>query len=161
MDVTQMIAIAGAVAVILSVLLLAYEARQLTQQGRIANQHAGAETNRELLRMFADVHRVFIDHPNLRPHFLDESAVAPSAVEQIRLAVVTEMFADALQVGIESAERLEPYGVYAEAWRGYADTSVANSSMLRDFVRARPEPWAAIAIRVEAYDAARGLKSRN
>ena len=137
-------------------LVLALQARELAEHARVANEVAGAESNRELLRMAADVHRVFIDYPELRPHFLEESPEPPSAVEEVRLTVVTEMVADALQVGIETAGRLAASQRYVELWGDCIDTTRASSSRLRAF-STNPGPWPTLTTRVATYDATPSL----
>ena len=102
--------------------------------------------------MAAEVHRVFIDYPELRPHFLDESPEPPSAVEEVRLTVVTEMLADALQVGRETAGRLAASQRYVELWGDCIDTTRASSSRLRAF-STNPGPWPTLTTRVATYDA--------
>ena len=62
MDVAGAAAVVGTAAVIASVLVLALQARELAKHARVANEVASAETNRELIRRFADVHRVFTPH---------------------------------------------------------------------------------------------------
>ncbi len=58
---------AGTIAVIASVLVLAYQARSLATHARIANEVAGAEANRELLTWWHDsVFRVFVVYPETR-----------------------------------------------------------------------------------------------
>ena len=148
-----MLELIGTIAVITSVLVFAWQARELAKQSRIANQVAGAETNRELLMMFRDVHRVFIDHPGLWPQFYDQTTEPPSAEDQVRLKIVAEMYADSLQVALESSIRVASYRRYADAWRTYTTTAVASSEALRKVPRDHPEAWPELAALVQAYDA--------
>ena len=154
-----MLELIGTVAVIASVLVFAWQARELARQSRIANQVAGAETNRELLLMFRDVHRVFIDHPGLWPQFYDQAAEPPSAEDEVRLRVVAEMYADALQVALETVNRLASYERYADAWREYINTMLASSQALRKVPRDHPEGWPELAVMVQAYDASHPSRS--
>jgi hypothetical protein len=143
----------GTIAVITSVLVFAWQARELAKQSRIANEVAGAETNRELLLMFRDVHRVFIDHPGLWPQFYDQAVQPPNADDEVRLRIVAEMYADALQVALESVNRLASYERYADAWRAYIGSMLASSQALRRVPRDHPEGWPELAAMVKAYEA--------
>ena len=145
--------VAGTVAVIASVLVLAFQARELAKQSRIANEVAGVETNRELITLLVPVHRVFIDYPDLRRHFYDQSPVAPSELDQARLVEIAEMYADALQVAVETVERLASYQRYTAAWKDSADSALASSSTLRSVVRAHPTWWPGLDPLIAAYDA--------
>jgi hypothetical protein len=145
--------VVGTIAVIASVLVLAFQARELAKQSRIANEVAGAETNRELIRMLVPVHRVFIDYPELRQHFYNQSAAAPNERDQARLVEIAEMFADALQVAVETVDRLASYQRYTDAWKDSADTLLASSSTLRSVVRDHPSWWPGLDPLVAAYDA--------
>jgi hypothetical protein len=146
--------VAGTIAVIASVLVLAYQARELAKHSRIANQVAAVETNRELLMMFHNVYRVFLERPELRAHFFDESSAAPTADDRVRIRVVSEMVADCLQVGLETVSRLATYERYAEPWRDYVEMTVNGSSSIRSLVRDNPTFWPSIVPLVESYDAA-------
>lgn len=146
--------VAGTIAVIASVLVLAYQARELAKHSRIANQVAAVETNRELLMMFHKVYHVFLDRPELRAHFFDESSAAPTADDRVRIRVVSEMLADCLQVGLETVTRLATYERYAEPWKDYVEMTVNSSSSIRSLVRDNPTFWPSIVPLVESYDAA-------
>ena len=144
---------AGTIAVIASVLVLAYQARSLATHARIANEVAGAEANRELLTWWHDsVLRVFVEYPETRALLYDASVQPADAAQQVRLQVVSEMAADALQVALETAGRLAPFTRYQEPWKEYAAAQVASSSAIRSVVRGMPNAWAALAPLVEAYD---------
>ena len=150
---------AATIAVILSVLVLAFQARSLAEHARIANEVAGAETNREVLSMWASAQRVFIEYPELRAHYLDESPTPPSALERVRLLAVSEMCADVLQVAVESADRLAPFRRYAEPWRDYATQAIESSSTLRSVIRDLPTAWPGMMPFVAAYDASQRATS--
>lgn len=146
--------VAGTIAVIASVLVLAFQARELAKHARIANQVAAVETNRELLMMFHNVYRVFLEQPELRALFFDESSAEPTADDRVRIRVVSEMIADCLQVGLETVSRLATYGRYADPWMDYVEMTVNGSSSIRSLVRDNPTFWPSILPLVESYDAA-------
>jgi len=53
-------------AVAVSVLVLAYQGRELAKHTRVANEVAGVETHRKLMRHWKSITDVFIEHPELR-----------------------------------------------------------------------------------------------
>jgi hypothetical protein len=143
----------GVIAVIASVLVLAVQAREFAKHTRVANEAAEVETHRDLMAMYGAVHRVFIDHPELWPHYYDQSSVAPSAHDQVRLRVVSEMAADAHEVAWDTVDELTSYKRYAEPWREYVRAEVGKSSTLRSFVRDQLTGWPSLTSLVAAYDA--------
>jgi hypothetical protein len=144
----------GTIAVVASVLVLAYQARELAKHTHIANEVAGVETNRELITMYQRIHQVFIDYPELRPQFFDEATKAPSEQDTIRLRELAEMTADAHQVGLETADRLASYEQYRAPWREYVSVSVAHSSTLRSVLRTLPSAWPSVIELADAHDRA-------
>jgi hypothetical protein len=144
----------GTIAVVASVLVLAYQGRELAKHTRIANEVAGVETNRELITMYQRIYRVFIDYPELRPQFFDETTEAPSDRDRVRLRVLAEMTADAHQVGLETVDRLAAYEDYRAPWREYVSVAVAHSSTLRSLVRELPSAWPGVVELADAHDRA-------
>jgi hypothetical protein len=106
-----------------------------------------------LITLLVPVHRVFIDYPELRRHFYDQSPVALGELDQARLVEIAEMFADALQVAVETVERLASYQRYTDAWKDSADTVLASSSTFRSVVRDHPTWWPGLDPLLATYDA--------
>jgi hypothetical protein len=62
--------LAGTIAVALSVLVFAFQARALAQAARTGNQLAASQTDLELIALIARTNSVFLDYPELLGKFL-------------------------------------------------------------------------------------------
>lgn len=111
---------AATIAVVLSVLVLAFQARQLAAQSRVANEVAGTEAHREILFHWDSVIApVFIQYPELSAYYYDETTTAPSAMERIRLNVIATQDADFLEIGLTTSRQLGSYAHDIGDWPDY------------------------------------------
>ncbi len=86
-------ALIGTIAVVVSVLVLAYQGRELAGHTRIANEVAGTQAHRELLFHWKSVIDVFVRHPELHPLYLGQASGTPTPEDAVRLAVIAEQHA--------------------------------------------------------------------
>lgn len=77
----------------------------------------------------------------------------------VRLQVITEHLADALQAGIDTTTKLASYAWVTSEWRQYAVETIAASPILRATIRDRPGIWTPLEEMVGAYDAEAGTRS--
>ena len=125
------------IAVVVSVLVFAYQARELARQSRMGNEVAGTQAYREILRDFARFADAFIQYPELHAYYYDHAPNAPSATDTVRLAVVAERHADVLDVTLVTVRQLkslEYTGVIYE-WDDFVTRVVGSSSLLRSTIR--------------------------
>ncbi len=87
------------IAVVASVLVFAYQARELARQSRVANEVAGNQAYREILRDSKQFTNVFIQYPELHAYYFDQTPNTPTATDSVRLAVIAEQHADWLEAG--------------------------------------------------------------
>ncbi len=128
-------------AVVASVLVLAYQARELTKQTRQSNQVAATEARRELTAQFREILLVFVEHPSLRAHFYGEAPHSPAPDEQAQLEALAEVYADALQTVLDTTEQLRIYGWVPATWRRYAEVTIRNSPALQSLLHTHPGLW--------------------
>ena len=69
-------------AVVASVLVLAFQTRELTRQSRVANKVAAAKADREIFSMFERVFDGFLQYPEFRPYFYDQTTDTSSAARR-------------------------------------------------------------------------------
>ena len=144
--------LAATIAVVVSVLVLAFQARELTRQSRIANQVAGGQADRDLVRLLAETSGVFLQYPELRAYFFDQKP-APSSVTDARLLTVADQHADALQTLLDAATRLGPYGWRRDEVMTFVTSTLAASTPLRSIIRDNPGVWPPLEPLVANYDA--------
>jgi hypothetical protein len=133
--------LAGTIAVVVSVLVLAFQARELARQSRIANQVAAAQAERDLIQLVARTSDVFISHPELRGRFFDE-APAPRTEADARLLTIADQHADMIQTLLETTATLRVYGGRRQDENiTFANSLLAASTHLRTIIRDNPGFW--------------------
>ena len=144
------------IAVVASVLVFAFQARELARQSRMGNEVAGTQAYRDILRdstRFADA---FMQYPELHAHYYDQTPNLPTAADRVRLAVVAERHADFLDVALVTVRQLRSYestGVIYE-WDDFVTRAVGSSSLLRSTIRDTPD-WPTLDPFVARYDESR------
>jgi hypothetical protein len=147
---------AATIAVVLSVLVLAFQARELAGQSRVANEVAGTQAHREIVFHWASVIApAFMRYPELSAYYFDETTATPSASERVRLKVIATQHADFLEVGLTTSRQLRSYVHDTGDWDDYATHRVAASAPLRSIIRDSPGLWPTLEPLVASYDAAR------
>ena len=146
--------LAATIALIVSVLVFALQARELSRQSRLANEVAGTRTHGEIVLHWKRLMDVFIQYPELRAYYFDETPDTPSASDAVRLGVVAEQHADWLEVLLATTNQLAPYHYswMTEAWDDYVPRTVASSSLLRSMIRDQGE-WPSLEPFVAGYEA--------
>ncbi|HEU0195156.1 MAG TPA: hypothetical protein VFQ71_13210 [Gaiellales bacterium] len=137
--------IIGTIAVVVSVLVLAYQGRELAGQTRVANEVAATRAHRELLFHWKSVLDVFVRHPELHALYYAETAGSPDADDAVRLDVIAEQHADWLNTALMTETQLESFPViYANwvgGWHAFTVNAIAASPALRALIRSRPKEW--------------------
>jgi hypothetical protein len=144
-------------AVVVSVLVLAYQGRELAGHTRVANEVAGTEAHRELMSHWKSILDVFIQHPELHAYYFGQTTASPGESDCVRLKVIAEQHGDWLEAGLVSNEQLKSYthlGVSIGEWTDYAAEVFASSPVLRSSVRANPGANPPLDLLLADYDAA-------
>jgi ketosteroid isomerase-like protein len=140
-------------AVVVSVLVLAYQGRELAGNTRVANEVAGTQAHRELLLHYKAVTDAFIRYPELDAYFFDKTTETPSAHDSVRLSFVADQYADWLHAGFVTSQRLASYAHWGEEWTSYIPQALASSSWLRAIIRDNPGVYPSVEPFVADYDA--------
>jgi len=140
-------------AVVVSVLVLAYQGRELAGHTRVANEVAGTQAHRELLLQYKAVTDVFIQYPELDAYFFDTTTATPSASDSVRLKFVTDQYADWLHAGFMTSQRLASYAQWGDEWTVFVPIALASSTRLRALIRDNPGVYPSVEPFVADYDA--------
>jgi hypothetical protein len=156
--------LAATIAVVVSVLMLAYQGRELAGHTRVANEVAGTDAHRELIFHWKAIVDVFIQRPELRAHYYGHASAAPSETDSVRLNVIAEQHADWLEAGTVSIAQLRSYTHIEDlvgTWHGFIAGEVDSSPTLRSWIRANPGMNPPLDPFLASYDAAHagGLES--
>ena len=101
--------LAATIALVVSVLVFAFQARELARQSRLANEVAGTRSHGEIVRHGKQVMDVFIQYPELHAYYFDRTRDTPGAADSVRLAVIAEQHADWLEALLVTTNQLAPY----------------------------------------------------
>ena len=143
----------ASIAVVASVLVFAYQARELARQSRVGNEVAGTQAHREMVLHWKALMDVFIRYPGLHAYYYDQTLNTPSASDSVRLKVIADQHADFLDAALVTTKQLKSYeytGLTYE-WDDYITRAVGSSSILRSTIRDTVD-FANLAPFVSRYD---------
>jgi hypothetical protein len=150
------VALIGTIAVVVSVLVLAYQGRELAGHTKIANEVAATQAHRELLLHWKSILDVFVQYPELHPMYFGRGSRQPTEDDAVRLDVIAEQFADWMDTTLMTERQLRSY-VYRDwvgGWGDFTASAVAASPVLRALVRSRPNEWPLLERFVAEFDSA-------
>jgi hypothetical protein len=152
------VALIGTIAVVVSVLVLAYQGRELAGHTRIANEVAGTQAHRELLFHWKSVLDVFLRHPELHGQYFGTVSDDASPNDAVRLAVIAEQHADWLDTGLMTERQLGSFPTLFPEWMGgwhdFSMDALGSSPVLRALIRSRPNEWSLLDPLLADYDQA-------
>jgi hypothetical protein len=135
----------GTIAVVVSVLVLAYQGRELAGATRIANEVAATQAHRDMLFHWKTVIDVFVHHPGLHALYFGGTSRSPTEVEAVQLDVIGEQHADWLNTAMTTEAQLRSlpaiYANWTGGWREFSANAVSQSPVLRALIRSRPIEW--------------------
>lgn len=126
--------------VILSLLFLGRQSREVARQTRISNQTAGVAGVRDSLTHLHLVVQTFVEHPELRRYFYGgiDPPTDPGTLAQVE--TVAEMLADCLEASLEAGHTLDPFAPNLGKWQDYSRDVLAKSPAMCALV-AGHEEW--------------------
>ena len=141
------------IAVVASVLVFAYQARELARQSRVGNEVAGTQAHREIVFHWKGLMDVFIQYPELHAYYYDQAPNPASATDSVRLGVIAEQHADWLEVAFVTKGQLKSYDYVDQLgeWDDYITRIVGSSSILRSTIRESGD-WPSLVPFVARYD---------
>jgi hypothetical protein len=135
----QVIAGASGVSVVLSLIFLGAQARELARQTRLNNRIAAAAGMHDSTQLLHDVCRIFVQRPDLRAYFYEGKECPRSGKRRAEVLSIVEMLADAIDYGLMVVE-LSPDTASYEDWHAYALSMAKVSPVLRDWL-GRHNEW--------------------
>jgi hypothetical protein len=150
-------ALAGTIAVVISVLVLAYQGRELAGHTRVANEVAGTDAHRQLIFHWKSIIDVFLERPELYDLYYGRVTDAPSDGDAVRLKVIAEQHADWIEAGLVSNDQLKSYTHIEDlvgTWDAFVSSELESSPFLRSWIRANPGMNPPVEPFLASYDAA-------
>jgi hypothetical protein len=146
--------LAATIAVVLSVLVLAVQARALASQSRVANEAAGTAAHREIIFHYSSVIGAeFFQRPELYAYFYGETTEPPSAEDAVRLRVIADQYASWFEAGLTTKEQLGGYAQDIGDFGAYLKEELPASPPLRSIIRENPGLWPTLDPFLAEYDA--------
>jgi hypothetical protein len=137
-------AIVSAAALVVSLLFLARQTKESARQSALANQLTGVQATSEI---YATVDRILyhlLEFPELRGFFYEGVAAPGEGDDQqarARVLTIAELFANAIERGLDTYRSLEPAADFRTPMDAYAGDIVDGSPALRSLVVAHPGWW--------------------
>jgi hypothetical protein len=137
----------SAVALVASLLFLARQMRASAQQSLLANQLAGI---RARSRVYESIDRILyriLDYPELWDFFYGgvpvpaRTTAGGGSLLRERVLTLAELFADAIENGIDVYRTVDPASSFQTPMDDYAASIVASSPAVRTIVADRPGWW--------------------
>jgi hypothetical protein len=147
-DVTNVV---GACGVVVSLLLLAWQTRQLAFQTGVNNAIAGLSASYNGIERLHDAWQAVLDDPALRPYFYEGKPCTPQDPNRAKALIVAEMVADTVEYGLMMATLLPQTGKYG-GWHSYVPFA-CKQPVLKEVIESHPEWWPTLARHVSAQPA--------
>jgi hypothetical protein len=135
---TEIIQLVSAAVLLLSVGVLAWQAREFTRQTRIANQVAGANAQLASTERMNEVLGIFVQYPELRPYFYGGRTPSNDETSQQRLETIADMLADVVETSLDIAHRLPSFSYNLSDWEDYAQFMLTNGPVFRSWIDQHP-----------------------
>jgi hypothetical protein len=130
----------GSIGVILSLLLIARQTRQLTEQTKISNEVGSTEAAYSALERIHQISHIMIDDPKIQQYFHENKALPAEKIERARIMMVAQMLADTIDYGLMVCDLRSHMKDY-QGWPDFAVSSMSTSPALRQVIQDHPEYW--------------------
>lgn len=129
---------ASLIAVIVSLLVLAWQSWEVARQARISTQVASAAAWSETTDRLHRVAAVFLTRPELRTYFYEGRRPPPGGDDLVAVTVIAEMLADTIEGSLQLGQDIPGASRALQGWYSYAHFLRSESPVLRAWIRAHP-----------------------
>ncbi|MEU1518757.1 hypothetical protein ABZ490_42575 [Streptomyces sp. NPDC005811] len=137
-------AIGGLLGLIFSLLLLAKQTRDVSEQVRASNTLNATHGLDHTLQSLRDIYFKMMERPGMRAYFYDNKPCPDAGEEREQVLLLAEVFADMLTDGLNVTSRI-PGTVSHEGWSDYCKFILENSAVMRSLISERPNWWPGLA----------------
>jgi hypothetical protein len=137
----------SAIALVISLLFLARQTRESARQSLLANQLAGLQAKSEIYSTVDRILYQFLKFPHLRKYFYEgvdipaEDHVEAGAGVRDQVLTFAELFADAIERGLDTYRSVDPAADFRSPMDTYAHDIVEGSPAIRFLVQTHPGWW--------------------
>ncbi|GAB7104475.1 hypothetical protein JCM4814A_27890 [Streptomyces phaeofaciens JCM 4814] len=141
---TAVTAIGGLLGLIFSLLLLAKQTRDVSEQVRASNTLNATHGLDHTLQSLREIYFKMMEHPGARAYFYDNKPCPEAGEERERVLLLAELFADMLTDGLNVTSRI-PGTVSHEGWSDYCKFIRDNSPVMQSLINEHPNWWPGLA----------------
>jgi hypothetical protein len=134
----QWLQVLSVIAVVGSVLVLAWQSREVARATRLATRTAVAGVMTDAAANVRAVFEELIEHPELRAYVTDGVPLPRAPLEHSRAQSMCEMVCDALEASLSAAEQIPGSYDALRGWPEWGAWVLANSPGCADHVRQNP-----------------------
>ena len=127
MSLRDVLEIVSSLALVASVLVLAWQSRQLAQATRLATRTAVAGAMSDAATNLRAVFDALLTYPELRPYICDGVPLPAAGIEHSRAQTMCEMMCDAVEASLEVGETIPGAGFALSGWPDWARWVLASS----------------------------------
>lgn len=139
--VLQIVNLIGIGSVVVSVLFLAWQTREVARQTRTNHGISVTSTFQQTAALIQVVHAPMIEQPHLRAYFYDSKECTEDDENRPKLLTMAELLADAAEFGLMAADYIPGTVV----WLNYPRAILKGSPILREVVSNHQEWWPMLA----------------
>lgn len=111
--------------------IFSLQTRQMARQSRATETAILSSVHQSITDNMLEIDRIFIDHPEFRPFFYENTPLPSEPIQRNQLISVAELFIDFVENHLLQSPHL-PAGVLA-GWRTYFLKTMKNSPALREY----------------------------
>lgn len=141
------LSVISSIGVVLSLLLIAWQNKQLTRQteisndqARISNEVGSITAAHSALALIHPLSWRLVDEPALQPYFTTDAPLPADPHECARVLMIANIFADTIENGLMVCD-LRTHMANYQGWPRFAISSMTSSPALRRVVNDHPEYW--------------------
>jgi hypothetical protein len=123
------ISIAGFIAVVITLILLMRQTREMTAQTKYVAESLQSNAYESLLNQVFSVNQVFIDSPELRQYFRSGKVISENDASYDKVIAIADLLLDFIDSLMQHAHRFPEMWPH-QWWKEYAIDSFAKSQIL-------------------------------
>jgi hypothetical protein len=138
MSLADLVQLVSSVALVVSVLFLAWQTQQVASATKLASRTAVADAMADAADNMRAVFEALLTYPELRPYICDGAPMPTSGTLQSRAQTLCEMLCDAAEASLEVAARVPGADDALGGWPDWARWVLAGSPGSTQHVLAHP-----------------------
>lgn len=119
---------------------LTEQTRQLTEQAKASNEVGSTQAAYSALERIHQISQIMIDDPETQQYFFENRELPEDKLVRARVLMMAQVLADTIDYGLmvcDLRSHMENY----QGWPSFAVSSMSSSPALREVIKDHPEYW--------------------